>query len=127
MVFEKGAEKMPLETQIVRNGEALSLHWGDFHIAAMALAAGFDAEMEPLSHPTKIYDLPPERFACYPDAAFPITGSLAFTLSSYPMLAKTPLNEGRYVLKSRHKFLDRADGEVLELLPGDLLIAQRTW
>jgi hypothetical protein len=118
---------MPLNTQIIRNGEALRLHWGDFHVAAMALAASFDAGTGPVSDPTKVYEVEPERFACYPDAAFPITRRLAFELTSYPVLGLTPLNDGMYTLTRKHKFQDLADGEVLELLPGDVLHAYRGW
>jgi hypothetical protein len=118
---------MPLNTQIIRDGQSLSLQWGDFHIAAMALASGFDAGMEPLSDPTKIYEIDPRRFDCYPDAPFPITRGMSFHLASYPALAKTPLNAGEYTLTSKHQFIDIMDGEILTLLPGDILRAWRDW
>jgi hypothetical protein len=119
---------MPLNTTIIREGHALRLRWGNFHVAAMALAAAFDAGAPPFGDLTAIYDdpsLPPQMFDCYPDAAFPITRQIAFELTSYPVIGKTPLNDGRYVLKGRHTFLDCTDGEVLRLLPGDELHAYR--
>lgn len=119
---------MPLNTQIIRNGETVPLHWGDFHVAAMALAANFEMTVPALGNPSEIYEtdeLTPQMFDCYPDAAFPITRSIAFQLTTYGALAATPLNDGNYVLQRKHKFLDLVDGEVLELLPGDELIAYR--
>jgi hypothetical protein len=118
---------MPLNTQIVRDGEALRLHWGDFHIAAMALAASFDSGEGPFAKFTDIYEVDPKMFECYPDAPFPIQRNIAFMLTSYPMLGRTPLNNGSYTLKRRHKFIDTSDGEVLILLPGDELVAVRGW
>lgn len=119
---------MPLITRIIRNGEPLSLRWGDFHVAAMALAACFDSGSWPeLDSPSKIYDAEPGTFDCYPDAAFPITRAIAFHLCSYPVLGRTALNDGPYTLTKRHRFIDEEDGEVLELLPGDVLLAVRGW
>lgn len=119
---------MPLNTQIVRNGETLPLHWGDFHVAAMALAANFEMPSPAFGGPSEIYEtdaLTPQMFDCYPDAPFPITRSIAFQLTTYGALAATPLNNGHVVLQRKHKFVDLVDGEVLALLPGDELIAYR--
>jgi len=119
---------MPLNTSITRNGELLRLHWGNFHIAAMALAASFDDDTctNSISDPAGIYLKDPRMFECYPDAPFPVTRNLAFTLTNYGALSKTPLNMGSYTLKRKHKFMDLEDGEVLELLPGDILTAIRS-
>jgi hypothetical protein len=117
---------MPLTTQIVRNGEPLKVRWGDFHVAAMALAACFDLQQEFIGNPNDVYEKDQPELVCYPDAPFPITNALAFYLTSYPMLAKTPLNSGSYILTRKHKFRDLTDGEVLELLPGDELVAYRS-
>jgi hypothetical protein len=116
---------MPLATQILRNGERLQLPWGDFHVACMSLAACFDSGTGPTPGPNQVYDRPSGFFDCYPDATFPVSQPLAFMLCSYPMLAKTPLGDGPYTLTRRHKFRDVVDGEILTLLPGDVLIAQR--
>ena len=118
---------MPLNTSITRNGELLRLHWGDFYIAAMALAASFDDDTceNGFNSPSKVYETDPRTFECYPDAPFPIQGDVAFMMASYPMIGRTPLNEGSYTLTKRHKFIDTVDGEVLELLPGDVLNAWR--
>lgn len=118
---------MPLNTQIIRDGQQLQLPWGDFHIACMALAASFDAGTGVISGPETVYETDELRFDCYPDAPFPVTQGVAFTLTSYGALAKTPLNDGTYTLTRKHKFLDLADGEELTLLPGDVLMAQRGW
>lgn len=118
---------MPLATQIIRDGEPLKLHWGEFHVAAMALAASFDSEDcgNAISAPEKIYEGhgDPREWECYPDAPFPVSQLVAFLLSSYAALSNTPLSGGEYTLKGKHKFHDQADGEVLELLPGDVLKA----
>lgn len=111
---------MPLSTQIIRNGEPLVLRWGSFHIAAMAIAASVDKGEGPLSDLSKIYDA---EFASFDP--FPISSQLAFILTDYGALGKTPLNEGRYTLTKRHAFCDASDGEILELLPGDILVAYR--
>jgi len=113
---------MPLNTQIIRNGEPMKLHWGNFHIAAMALAAAFDAKEGPLGDMTKIYE---NVDHVHPYMPFPIARSLAFHISTYHVLAVTPLNSGGYVLKYGHSFIDLVDGEALELLPGDELVAYR--
>jgi hypothetical protein len=124
---------MPLSTRIERNGEYLQLRWGDFHVAAMALASIFDTmdeerpEGELRFRPDEVYDTTELRFECYPDAPFPITRRIAFEMCSYPVLGRTPLNYGEYTLQRKHKFIDLADGEVLELLPGDKLAAVRGW
>lgn len=115
---------MPLNTHIIRNGKPLKLHWGDFHIAAMALAASFDSKEGPLGDPTKIYQ---DELHVHPYMPFPVTRGIAFILSDYGALGKTPLNEGYYTLKYGHSFIDLADGEVLDLLPGDELVANRSW
>jgi hypothetical protein len=124
----RGAD-MPLSTQIRRNGEPIPVRWSDFHVAAMALAAAFDQGTAFLGDPRDIYEtdaLPNEMFDCYPDAPFPITKRIAFEIASYPVLARTPLNSGSYTLTRKHKFIDHTDGEVLELHPGDELIAYRS-
>jgi hypothetical protein len=116
---------MPLNTQVIRNGERLGLPWGDFHVAAMALASCFDAGGTFLSDPDDVYDELHNFKAC-PDGIFPITRMIAFNVCNYPVLAKTPLNEGVYTLKNRYRFWDTSDGEIFELLPGDELHAVRS-
>jgi len=114
---------MSLNTQIIRNGEPLRVRWSDFHIAAMALVAGFESKQGPLGDMTKIYA---NELHVHPHMPFPITRGIAFHVASYPALAKTPLNEGHYTLKYGHSFIDMSDGEVFEFLPGDELIAYRS-
>jgi|SRR5215469_1642576 len=117
---------MPLNTQIIRNGENLSLRWGGFHVAAMAIASTLD---QPLSE-WKLWEAPEkvqESIAGqgYPENPMPITPSMAFSLADYGALSLTPLNEGSYTLTQTHRFIDVTDDEVLELLPGDVLRAWR--
>lgn len=110
---------MPLNTQIVVNGETLSLRWGDFHIAAMTIASAIDAGKFPCEMFKK--DPRPEG---YPETAIGI-GSEAWTIASYPYIAASPLNVGEYVLKNDHKFEDLTDGEVLVMPAGTTLRAWR--
>jgi hypothetical protein len=87
---------MPLSTSITRNGELLSLRWGNFHIAALALASMFDSETHdgPVQGPEDVYETDEIRFECYPDAPFPVTRKIAFVLADYGALGRTPLNYG---------------------------------
>jgi hypothetical protein len=113
-----------LNTQVIRNGEPLKLRWSDFHIAAMALASAFEDGKGPLGDQRNVYE---NVKHVHPYMPFPITGGIAFLVSTYQALAQTPLSGGSYVLKHTHSFIDLVDGEVLELLPGDELIAYRGW
>jgi hypothetical protein len=137
---------VPLHTSITRDGERLSLRWSDFHVAAMAVASTVD---DP-SHPeARLFATPTDRpdfawpaeqadagtdtpkewlgkdSASYPEVPCPITTSDAFRIADYGHLAMTPLNSGPYTLKREHKFVDCSDGEILHLLPGDVLSAFR--
>ncbi len=116
---------MPLNTQIVRNGKPLKIHWGNFHVAAMALATIIDSGIGPFVSNTVEAIFIENPIDDYPNNPIIIGGRDAFTLADYSVLAMTPLNEGRYVLKNRHHFLDAMDGEDLELIPGDELFAYR--
>jgi hypothetical protein len=113
---------MPLHTQVIRDGESVKIPWGDFHVAAMALAAAFDAKEGPLGDMTKIYA---DELHVHPHMPYPITRGVAFMVTTYGALAQTPLNAGSYVLKHGHSFIDLVDGEIFELLPGDELIMYR--
>lgn len=137
---------MPLHTSIRRDGEPLELHWGEFHVAAMAIAAACD---DPTHPEAKLFAEPTDRpdFAwpatqeeagtdtpaewlgkdesSYPEVPCPITRKDSWQIASYPYLAMTPLNSGSYTLKREHKFVDVMDGEILHLLPGDELLAAR--
>ena len=117
---------MPLITEIRRDGEQLQLPWNNFHIACMALASSFEAGGNAIAAPEKVYEgMDPRMFDCYPDAAFPVTTKVAFILTDYGALALTPLNYGEFTLTRKHRFMDVIDGEVLTLLPGDVLRAVR--
>ena|ERR1022692_562469 len=116
---------MPLSTQIIRNGEPLKIHWGNFHVAAMALAAIIDSGIGPFVTNTVEAIFAENPIDDYPNNPIVISGRDAFTLVDYSILAMTPLNEGRYILKNRQHFLDAMDGEDLVLMPGDILTAYR--
>lgn len=119
---------MPLHTSITREGELLPLPWSAFHITAMVLASMWETgSPEAASAPEKIYqDIPAGTFDCYPDAPFPVAPSITWFLADYGALAKTPIDSQGYTLTERHQFRSTATGEVLELLPGDVLRAWRT-
>jgi len=107
---------MPLNTQILRDGEEVQLRWGHFHVAAMTLASAWDS-ME-----GKVAEVCPPPDDYNPtEEAIPLSPTDVFGLVGYHIIAETPLNNGCYTLKGPHTFLDPTDGEVLELLPGDVL------
>lgn len=124
---------MPLNTQIKRDGELLKLRWSDFHVCAMAIAAATDDGPEHCRlypDPVALFDELREKNwidedGNATDEPIPITPSMAFRIG-YGELSLTPLNKGSYTLKHSHKFVDVTDGEVLELEPGDELMAWRT-
>lgn len=111
---------MPLHTQILRDGKPLNLRWSHFHVAAMTCAAAFDSGQGPFVGEQK-----PNDSLNYPEEPQPINPGDSFRLVGYHVLATTPLNNGDYTLKSEHKFVDVTDGEILHLLPGDVLCATR--
>lgn len=127
---------MPLNTQILRNGETLKLKWTDFHVAAMVCASSWDAGKGPFENNTPKFkwgggETIPKEWrgkdeSLYPEVPCPITPYDGFKLAMYHVIGATPLNNGPYTLKKKHKFVDTTDSEVLELLPGDVLKAWRS-
>lgn len=120
---------MPLETQIQDlDGKLIPLRWGDFHIAAMVLAATFDSGQGPFKDNRLRRIIRDRRLARrYPVEPMPIGPGTCFQLASYPVIGATPLSGEGYVLKRTHRFIDTRDGELLELFPGYRLIAFRSW
>lgn len=115
---------MPLNTQIIRDGEPLSLRWGGFHVAAMVYAATIDSGVGPFvdndSVRTDALRLMEEQ------GAIAISPSDAFSLMDYGVLAATPLNDGEYTMVEYDlKFIDMMDGEEFEIKKGDVLAAGR--
>src|SRR5262245_23120733 len=103
---------MPLNTQILRDGEELSLRWGEFHVAAMTLASAWDSgegELAKTCPPPADYNPAEEAYSLDPGETF--------LLATYHVIGETPLNSGSYTLKGPHTFHDPTDGEVLSLLP----------
>ena len=115
---------MPLNTQILRNGEVLPLRWGGFHVAAMVMAAAADSGEGPYkdmdSFVTEMRELMKRQ------ESIGINPGNVFEMTNYFTIAATPLNGGGYTLKDRWVFHDNMDGEDLELLPGDELKAWRS-
>lgn len=115
---------MPLNTQILRDGEIMKLRWGGFHVAAMVMAASADSGEGPYK------DMP--AFVKEARALMAKQGSIGvnpgdvFSLTNYYIIAETPLNSGDYTLKEAWSFQDNVDGELLELKPGDVLKAYRS-
>lgn len=115
---------MPLNTRIMRGGEVLPLRWGSFHVAAMVIAASADSGKGPYK------DM--KAFVKEAKALMKKQGNIGispndiFNLTDYYVIGATPLNAGGYTLKKRWAFVDKTDGETLELLPGDELSAWRS-
>lgn len=120
----ESAARPTLRAQIMRDGNPMVLHWGDFHIAAMIFASVWDSGIGPFlsNEPPDFYDdgeghVFPAR---YPELAAPITPA-SFEIIRPDVISETPLRRGRYVLRGEHRFIDMTDGEVLHLLPEDIL------
>ena len=112
---------MPLNTQILRDGEPLDLRWSDFHVAAMVCAVAYDSGEGPF------VDNTPEQDG-YPDTPQPINAKNCWDLCNYLVIAMTPFQrQSRYTLQGTHRFADNTGCElgVLELLPGDELVMYR--
>lgn len=118
---------MPLNTQIKRDGKMLSLPngWGGFHVAAMVLGSSADSGVGPYE------DMPAfvkeARGLMKKQGTIGISPGTVFKLTDYAVIGATPLNAQPYKMKERWKFTDITDGEVFELLPGDELIAWRSY
>ena len=115
---------MPLHTQVIRDGEALSLPWGGFHVAAMVYAVTIDSGKGPFTDNESVAEQAKGLMA--KQGVIPINRSDSFALMDYGVLAATPLNEGRYTMQHIDlKFLDMTDGEEFEIKVGDELVAYR--
>lgn len=119
---------MPLQTSITRDGELVKLSWGQFHVAAMVIAAALDSGKGPfkdnsltgiLREGAEVPDYPTEPITLAPGDCFP--------LADYYVIALTPLNDGPYTLQHDHHFRDASDGEDFPLKAGDVLHAWRAW
>lgn len=116
---------MPLNTQIRRNGEPLSLAWGGFHVAAMVYAVVIDSGIGPFEDNSKVA-AEAERLMAE-QGEIGVTPADAFGLVAYHVLAATPLNSDDYTMVNVDlKFVDVTDGEVLEIRRGDVLSAGRS-
>lgn len=97
---------MPLQTRICRDGKALSLCWGGWHLQVMRDTAilemlGYTMESAPRE---LVYD------------------TEAWRDHSHRELPKTELHStGKQTLQHHWNWRDPADGEVLRLQPGDVL------
>jgi hypothetical protein len=107
---------MPLNTQIMRDGEAVKLSWCDFHVAAMLYAIAFERKLDGTG-PNANLDYPTEPQGLSPRNIFDVT--------NYPTIGYV-CPQGRYVLENEHRFQDVVDGEVLHLMPGDELTFYRS-
>lgn len=114
---------MPLSTQIIRNGEALALRWGGFHVAAMVYAVTIDSGKGPFTDNEQVAK---DALRLMEEQEhIGISPRDAFELMDYSVIGATPLNSGNWTMTQRLSFIDKTDGEVLELLPGDVLSAGR--
>jgi len=116
---------MPLNTAIVRDGELVQLRWGDFHRAAMIIAASVDSGQGPFRKNTAEAVLGDAGYGTT-EKPVGISGRISFTLVTYPAMAATPMDSDGYVLTHDFVFGDCMDGEIFELKAGDRLIAYRS-
>lgn len=101
---------MPLSTQITRDGESLSLKWGEFHVAAMIVATILEDDPNILEN--KEYNGEDE---------IGLSPANVFGLVNYGTIGNTKLNDGEVVLTKTSVFLDITDGEILKFEVGDVL------
>src|SRR5262245_20254580 len=105
---------MPLNTQVIRKGEAVEVSWSHFHIAAMAIATMFE-------HPEDWQGARPnEDIVDYPLSPQPIGTKDTFALVDYGVLGAV-FPTGEYTLQNDHAFIDCADGEIFRMQKGDTL------
>lgn len=116
---------MPLNTEILRDGEVRQIRWGQFHVAAMVYAASYDSGQGPFD------DM--ESFKSEVEQLMETQGAIginpidSFNLAAYHVLAATPLNGGSYTIENATLvFQDNTDGEKFDIKPGDVLKAWRT-
>lgn len=129
---------MPLNTQIIRDGEPMSVRWGNFHVAAMAIASALDGHAddkaladafekditEMRSGARNVNDYPESLLGPDADLGIPVPASWCFQLSDYGALGACGLDKAP-VLTKRYTFWDPSDDEIFTLLPGDKLVAYR--
>jgi len=102
---------MPLNTQIVRDGENLKMPggWKGFHITAMLYAIAFERD---LAKPNDDIEYPLQPQGISPRNVMEAT--------DYTIIAHV-CPGGRFKLSNLHNFVDTMDGEVFTLKPGDEL------
>ena len=113
---------MPLNTQIVRDGKILPVRWGYWHVNLMFTVTTVEQEPDreyaegktfgqlgSIEHEGQTYD-------CF----------VEFYAGVYYLDYQTDLcRKGEQTLTAAHRYIDPADGEVFEFLPGDVLRAWR--
>jgi hypothetical protein len=117
---------MPLNTQILRDGENYKPEggWQQFHACAMLVAVMFETEYQ---------DMKPNENVNYPDEAQFISPRNIFEFMNYPTISDA-VPGGKYVVTKPHKFagLNMSEGEridsmlQIEFQPGDELIFWRS-
>lgn len=110
---------MPINSQIIRDGQTLPVRWSQFHIAAMAIAIMFE-------EPEKWDGAKPndDIIELYPGSPQPIGPRDTFMIVTYPVLAAVWDDRDEVTLEHAHAFEDVSDGEVFKLNKGDKL---RIW
>lgn len=115
---------MPLSTRIIRDGEPLSLRWGDFHVASMVYAVSIDSGIGPFENIPALKEQ--AEVLMKEQGSIGITGKDAFALTMYHIIAATPLNDSDYTMANVDLvFHDNMDGEEFEIKRGDVLMAWR--
>jgi hypothetical protein len=85
---------MPLNTQIMRDGEAVKLSWCDFHVAAMLYAIAFERRLDGTG-PNANLDYPTEPQGLSPRNIFDVTNypTIGYVCPQGPLRSgeRTPL------------------------------------
>jgi hypothetical protein len=123
---------MPLNITMKRDGKDIETPQGlgHFHIAAMVFAAAIDSGVGPFPDNSLkgiLERADDDVDDLGPDTRVGLSPAVVFTAAMYGPIGATPLNDGPYTLKEAHKFVDTTDGEELDLEPGDVLHAWRSF
>jgi len=109
---------MPLNTEIIRDGQILNVKWTETHPAAMVAAIAFETDESPFNY------FSPNQGLDYPNEPQGIDYRNIVDLCNYGLIGSLPLENGQYTLKQDHYFVGPS-GEV-KFKAGDILKLYRS-
>lgn len=112
---------MPLELQVLRNGEPRTISWGYFHLNCIYTTAIKEGAPD---YKGLIAGDEEKTFGGLEDGQY-IDFSMCY-IYGLDIPGVDLIQRGRQIVKERHKYVDSFDGEVFVLEPGDVLTAWRS-